>query len=715
MQSYILFHYILSLLLTSILTLILGIFVYFKNKKAKVNRSFFLFSLSISIWSYFQIRMSLAPNESLSLFFGRIEYFGVILIPAFFLHFVYALLELDVPKRKWLAISDIFCLLFLTCLPFKLFIPITEARLFSKYIVNPGPMHHLFLIYFAVVVTIGLYELFKAYADSSGARRNQMKYLSWAAFLGFLGGSTNYLYVYGRAVSALNPFGNYGVPFYVLVTAYAIVKHRLMDISVIIKKTVIYGVIYSFSLAVFMFLTIFVGQRLIYGHLDGRFYALSMLSILIITLSLKPLDNLLIRLTDKYLFREKYEYQKTLRAASDGMTRIRSLPKLLDLIVRMIVNSVRITQATIFLADKERPIFITTASRGKFKVPKGFIRNNANSPLVTWLSKKKEPLVYDEIMSQLKRENILNANLRSNLERISREMQDLRTSICIPSFIENKMTGFLMLGEKLSGDMYTQEDLDFFATLANQAALAIENAQSYEELKDTHDQLLQSERLATIGKFANEVAHEIKNPLQAIRTFVEYLPQKYDDKEFREKFTKIASGEIERIDTFVSQLAGFSKSKPLEFSPVDINQLLDTTLLLLENDFREKKVLIKRRYFKKELKFLTDRNQLKQVFLNLFLNSLDAMDNSKPNQLTVETYLENQHLLIKITDTGCGISRENLPHLFEPFFTTKEKGTGLGLAIVKSIIENHNGTISVTSDVGKGTAFYMSFPYLDKK
>jgi len=430
---------------------------------------------------------------------------------------------------------------------------------------------------------------------------------------------------------------------------------------------------------------------------------------------LKPLDNLLSWLTDRYLFRKKYEYQKTLKEASRGMTRITNLPKLLNLIARTILNSVQVTHVTIFLLDKEKSIYVAVASRGKDKMPMGFIRNNTTSPLVVKLISGRESLVYEEIVNQIKRDSKLNADIKSGLESIVREMRDLNASVCIPSFIENKMIGFLMLGEKISGDMYTQEDLDLFSTLANQAALAIENAQSYEELKDTRDQLLQSERLATIGKFANEVAHEIKNPLQAIKTFVEYVPIKHGDKKFIENFSRVAGGEIERINTFVKQLVGFSKPKPLNFLPVDIDQVLDATILLLENDFKKKKVSIKRKYFKKEARLLADRDQLKQAFLNLFLNSLEAMNETKPNELCLETALADNKLVIKISDTGCGIPSEDMAHLFEPFFTHKQNGTGLGLTIVKNITENHNGKISAESKVSEGTTFLIKFPYLDKK
>jgi len=652
-------------------------------------------------------------HEWLTIACMRPEHVGVIFIPSFFYAFVYHLLELK--KEKVLKMGYFLSFFFLALLPTKLLITGVKDHMVLKSSIKPGSFYLWFVIFFISYITMMLIELFRAYIGSRGARRNQLKYLFWAVFIGSVTGTANFLYLFNVKLPSWFPFITYGVILFALVTSYTIVKYRLMDISVVIKRTVVYGAIYSLSVAIFALLTIFFGQWLVYGHIDKRFYLLSMLSILIITLILKPLDNLLSWLTDRYLFRKKYEYQKTLKEASRGMTRITNLPKLLNLIARTILNSVQVTHVTIFLLDKEKSIYVAVASRGKDKMPMGFIRNNTTSPLVVKLISERESLVYEEIVNQIKRDSKLNADIKSGLESIVREMRDLNASVCIPSFIENKMIGFLMLGEKLSGDMYTQEDLDLFSTLANQAALAIENAQSYEELKDTRDQLLQSERLATIGKFANEVAHEIKNPLQAIKTFVEYVPIKHGDKKFIENFSRVAGGEIERINTFVKQLVGFSKPKPLNFLPVDIDQVLDATILLLENDFKKKKVSIKRKYFKKEARLLADRDQLKQAFLNLFLNSLEAMNETKPNELCLETALADNKLVIKISDTGCGIPSEDMAHLFEPFFTHKQNGTGLGLTIVKNITENHNGKISAESKVSEGTTFLIKFPYLDKK
>ena len=703
--------YLISSLVNALTSSLVGIIALIRNSKSQLNRAFSYFAFSVAFWSSCYTVWQVSKNAQSALFWCRALMVGAIFIPVTFFHFIATLIGKWEQYSKriifWYAVCVVFLILNFT----PLFVKDVRPRLFFPHWPTAGIAYTPFLGVFLGLMIYSQVLMYKHWRKFSGFERNRIKYVFLGTIIGFLGGLTNFPLWYDIP---LPPIGNVLIAVYVFIVFYELIKCRLMDINLMIRRAAVYSIIYGLIIGIFAVVVNLCGQLMVYRHLDSKFYLVSLFVVIIISMLPKPLDSLLTALTDKIFFRKKYAYQETLKSASQGMTKIRNLPKLLDLIVRVIVNSVRIAHATVFLADKERPIYTVVASKGKLKVQKGFIRNNTNSPLVTWLLKKKEPLVYDEIITRLKREPNLKLNIRANYEKIATEMQDLNASVCIPSFMEEKLIGFLLLGEKLSGDMYTTEDLNMFLTLANQAALAIENAQVYEELKDSREQLLQAEQLATIGKFANEVAHEIKNPLQAIRTFVEYLPQKYAEEEFREKFTKVVGSEIERIDSFVRQLVGFSKPKPLEFSQVDINQLLDTTLLLLENDFRKKKILIKRGYSKKDVRLLADRNQLKQVFLNLFLNNLDAMNGVKVNQLTVETSSEHHEIVARITDTGCGVSKENIPRLFEPFFTTKEKGIGLGLTIVKSIIENHKGKISVESGPGVGTIFTLTFPYLKK-
>ncbi len=256
--------------------------------------------------------------------------------------------------------------------------------------------------------------------------------------------------------------------------------------------------------------------------------------------------------------------------------------------------------------------------------------------------------------------------------------------------------------------------------------VSVENIFFIEQVKNFQQQLAQAEKLAAIGRFAASIAHEVKNPLTPIKTFTEYLPQKYQDKEFVDKYSKIVSSEVNRIDSLMHQLLDFSKPSPLQLAETDIRKLIDDTLELLSNEFIKHSIKVEKNYplppkadpplagnaTRYTLK--VDSQRLKQAFLNFFLNAIDAMPSG--GTLTVSTSIEHlgssieKSVLICVQDTGCGIPEENLARIFEPFFSTKERGTGLGLAIVYSIIKEHNGLISVESQIDKGTKFTIELP-----
>ncbi|MBI3252922.1 MAG: hypothetical protein HYZ52_06400 [Candidatus Omnitrophica bacterium] len=211
------------------------------------------------------------------------------------------------------------------------------------------------------------------------------------------------------------------------------------------------------------------------------------------------------------------------------------------------------------------------------------------------------------------------------------------------------------------------------------------------------------DRMKSVATLAAGMAHEIKNPLTSIKTFAEYLPYKHGDPEFREKFKRIVVDEVDRVNNIVQQLLDFSKPKELELRRQHLCPIIDDTLALLNKNLLEHRINVVKNYGA-DAELALDKNQLKQAFLNLFLNGIQAMPGG--GTLTISTSLTaDSCLLTTVSDTGCGIAEDQLPHIFDPFFTTKESGTGLGLSIVHGIIKEHGGKIEVESRSGKGTAF----------
>ena len=217
------------------------------------------------------------------------------------------------------------------------------------------------------------------------------------------------------------------------------------------------------------------------------------------------------------------------------------------------------------------------------------------------------------------------------------------------------------------------------------------------------------DRLASLGTLSASMAHEIKNGMVAIKTFVDLLAQKGQDTEL----TEVVGRELERINAIVTQMLRFAAPNRAAFTTVRIHDVLDHSLRLMQHQVSGKLISLQRHYQAEPDTVRGDDAQLQQVFMNLLLNALEAMGTNGVLTIKTETVKgerSERQLRINIQDTGVGIAPENLERLFEPFFTTKKNGTGLGLAISQRIALEHHGMIHVQSDPGKGSRFSLSLP-----
>ncbi len=221
----------------------------------------------------------------------------------------------------------------------------------------------------------------------------------------------------------------------------------------------------------------------------------------------------------------------------------------------------------------------------------------------------------------------------------------------------------------------------------------------------SEENLQRLDRLANLGMLSAGMAHEIKNGMVAIKTFVELLAQKGEDRELVE----VVARELKRIDSIVSQMLRFATPRPAAFNTVRVHGVIDHSLRLLQHQTSGKLITIKCDYKAVPDTVHGDDAQLQQALMNFLLNAIEAMGSN--GELTVKTEIvEGGFLRIQISDTGTGVSPENLKRLFEPFFTTKKNGTGLGLAICQRIALEHRGAIEVQSEVNKGSTFAIALP-----
>ena len=244
-------------------------------------------------------------------------------------------------------------------------------------------------------------------------------------------------------------------------------------------------------------------------------------------------------------------------------------------------------------------------------------------------------------------------------------------------------------------------------------------------VKHLEAQIRRSDRLASLGTLSAGMAHEIKNPLVSIKTFTQLLPERYQDSDFRETFSNLIGHEIDRIDSLVNQLLRFARPAKPVLKPMHVHEVLEKSLMLVGHRLYQKEIKLTRSWGAEVDTIRADADQLEQVFLNFFLNAMDAMEHG--GELRVETQIKtaenwignigtmsaeatHEVLVITIRDDGEGIAEENVGHVFDPFFTTKDYGTGLGLSVVHGIIQEHGGQIEVESELSRGTAFHITLP-----
>lgn len=303
---------------------------------------------------------------------------------------------------------------------------------------------------------------------------------------------------------------------------------------------------------------------------------------------------------------------------------------------------------------------------------------------------------------------------------------DLRSQLCVPIKVNGQVLGVLNGGSR-SPMWFTDNDLQLLQTLADQVAIAIKNAQLYKEIQkqlhriqESQAQLIQSEKVGALGRLAASVSHEINNPLQAIHTCVNLMQEDLaaSNYESLKRYLDVIANEIERVAGIVTQMRDFYRPAEKEPEIVDIYEILANVLLLTKKKMEHSEVTLKFEWAEDQPLVKANAAHLKQVFLNLILNALDAMPNG--GELHISTWLDEIYwsdqdhpqpaVRIAVRDTGQGIPPEIRERLFEPFFTTKKEGTGLGLTVSHGIIVAHGGQMFVDSKIGRGATFSILLP-----
>lgn len=688
----------LSWLLATVTNLLLAGFVFTSNPVNPRNRYFALLTFTASFWTIDIFGFYIIQSLDAVTFWSAALRPAYLFLPPILFQLMLSFANPGVLSRRdktWLYIAYAISTTFLILHMFgRLESEMTRHQ--WAYFPRIGFLYFLTIINAAFWTIVGLWYVAGAYLRAESVRtRKQLKYIFIAhGMVVMVAVITNLLFGLGYRVY---PVGGISLIIYAGLLAYAIVRYQLLDIEVYVKKSIVYAgltifVIILYAIVVAILAGIFGFQS---AAVPGGIWLANALTGLIIALVFLPVRNWLQSSVDVLFFREKYDYRQTLKRFSGEMTMLFEIDVLVRKLLVTVSGTMHIRFADLLLYNPEKNNFVSACavSDGMLLADNTVVAGDA--PLIEWFKAHKTYLTFQGIEP-------------ADTDMI--RLHDRMVQIVIPLFVKEKLIGIFNLAEKKSEEPYSNADIELLLTLVNQAAIAIETARLTGEVRALEKNLLQSDKLSALGTLAASVAHEIKNPLSAIKTFCQLLNRRMGDPVFVEKFNEVVPGEIERVEGVLRQLLDFGRFSEIKFTAVNVGKTINDLLVLLHYEIFKQKVQVSIECGDNVPPIKASDEQIKQVFMNLILNAVQAMPNGGSLRISAVLLAEKNEVRVAFTDTGCGISAENIDKLFAPFFTTKEFGTGLGLSITDKIVREHGGRVKVSSVVGTGTTFEVFLP-----
>lgn len=700
-------YYSLSALINALITTALGCFVYMRNKKDLRHITFYVFCVAVASWNYTYFFWQISGTEESALFWSRMLMIGTMFIPNTFLHYTLQILDLDKGwRRKVVFYGYVADFIFLCFIFSPIYVTSVTQKMFFKYWPNPGPLFHFIVLKFIAYSFYSQYLLFKAYRKAVGLKYYQFRILFWAIVVGYIGGMPNWALWYNIPIP---PVTHILVSAYMIMLTYGIVQYKILDIEIIVRKTLVFTGLLALILGILILPTLLLQEYLFRNaSMIARLIGLTISGIIII-FTMRRTEDFLINITDKYLFQKKYNYKELLKTFTSEVLTVLELDKLVNLTVSKLEDIVKIDSSAVLLLNNETQQFDIVASCNVKDPGVTLIRPDG---IVTFLEETHGYL----LMSELKEKKI---HIPDSIQMI---MDELRAELIIPMVVHEKVMGIVSLGKKKSDESYSQDDLDILLPLARTLAIAISNAQLFAELGKTQAEAAQKEKMAVIGTLSAGINHEICNPLGIARGQCEafllnikdglYKSKTSDEllKKAQEIMAKVIR-ETDRATAITKKLSSFAKPAKGEAELVDIKKELDEIFGLVNYELKLDKIELEKNITDHLPHILVDRKQFQEVLFNLMRNACQAI--GEKGKIIVKAREANDRITIDIQDTGAGIAPDKIKELFNPFFTTKDpgKGTGLGLFIVRQIVEKNGGRIRMKdTKVGEGTTFTIEFP-----
>ncbi|HVN80827.1 MAG TPA: ATP-binding protein [Terriglobia bacterium] len=801
--------------------LLIGVFIFLRRWQARGALHFYTICLASFVLYTYSFTNKLNDFDWTIYWLDEIAF---ALLPPLFLHFCLAFPEPKRPFRKGSFLTPVLYLPGLFLLLVQCLFITGHLNVFQAPLVLRIQLDRIHTIHFATYFVLGMVSLVHTYFNSKSLTlRQQMRWI-----------------VLGTAFGTLPFLCFYAVPFWLgvvpttwmevsvlplvlipLTFGYAIIKYRLMDVDIIFRRGMA-STLASLAVVGFYFALIAVVTEVFRASKASPIWVI--ISLVVAAFVFSPLRNWMQERVDRYFYRDRYDYRKTLIDFGRTLGSEINLKHMLDSVVERVSQTLLVDKIAIFLRDENDPkqfhlVKSLGMSASAEQMNLGFL--DPERPAL-----RKGYLFYESLKQVI-----------SEPPEYREVLRRLDLNYYLPCVIAGQTIAFLGLGRTTKGDLLTSEDVELLQTIAGYVAIAIENGRLYRSIQENaeqlqalkeysenilesinvgvlvlglderveswntqmesligvprsqaigktlgeifpenlaeairfqtggriqdrlqtlrlykfpvklagrslvldvtvtpligknggvsgqvvslddktervklEEQLVQTEKLTSIGLLAAGVAHEVNTPLAVISSYSQMLHKQLNKEDPRIGILDKIIKQSFRASEIVNSLLNFSRTSSSEFRDIDLHGVLSDTLSLLDHQFKVARIKVKKEFGSGGSRVYGNPGKLQQVFLNLFINAKDAMPSG--GELVVKTTGFDSVLRIEVIDTGVGILREHLSKIYDPFFTTKElgRGTGLGLSVSYGIIQEHSGKIFVDSRPGEGTRFVLDFP-----
>ncbi len=739
-------------MLSVISTIALAGIVLSNNRRSALHVFMFLLSLGLagSIGSnYFTTYYT--DGSHVLLWIRWTMFFAALAIPSWYLFLRnFPKHTLVIPQRTVVIVTISTLVVMLLAISPWMFTGVTIAD--GNVSPQPGFGLPIFFLAFIIYLILLGKEFIHKFRSYKGVERAQLIYILIATIVSFA--IIIMFNVFAPLVfhsSTLVPLTNIAPLLFTIIVAYAIVKHRLMDIRIIAKRAGVYVasiiVVLLIALLLYRLETAYFKETIP----PGSWGPIVLLFSLIIY---NHIRRYLEFIANRYFFTSLYNYQATLEELGKKLTFTINLSEIIDSIIKTIKHTMRLDRAGVLLYDEH-------SSNYKIYRTEGFTESNGislvrNNFLTNYLVQSRKPILYQEL-EQLKETG--NGN-KGEIEKLKTNMRRIEAHICLPLLVKDKLIGIIVLGQKVSKDAYTKEDLRLLEAVTNQASIAVENARLYDEVQEftrtlqvkvneqtaelrKKDAVLESnnaqlqQMLKTQSEFLDIASHQLRTPVSVMRGFVEMLQDGTMAKLPKEKqaeFIESASEKGSKLDKIISDILAASELSSQKFavdnqSPsIQLEDVVDQTVKSFTLEAERREIDLQWKKPASPLpSVLGNTKFLEHAVSNLISNALkytpstgmvnEARGSRKTKgRVKVTMKPENGAIIICVADNGIGIPKDDIPKLFTKFTRASNAtdmytdGTGLGLYIIKEIVEGHRGKVWVESTEGKGSTFFMSLP-----